>query len=310
MNDSPLGRFFGVVTRPRTWLNLLFHVLAFPLGLFYFVFLVTGLSVGLGLVIVWVGIPILLVVGGAWWLFGAFERLQARVLLGATVPDAPRSWENVEGIWGKVKAHFGNGATWKDLLYLLAKLAFGVVSFTLIVTLWALIAFLFAMPFAAAYDVAMFDWGNGQTFVPPIWLGVLGIPAAVLLFFAALHVMNGWGWVCARWAEVMFRVREAPAAPAGAARPAPLVYTAPQPPAVPPPPAPAVAPIPAPPPVTPPAPPAPAVAPIPAPAPVAASVQSPVASPAPPAAAPGPPETQRPDTSASPDAASPVTEEH
>ena len=34
MNVSPLGRFFGVVTRARTWLNLLFHVLAFPLGLF------------------------------------------------------------------------------------------------------------------------------------------------------------------------------------------------------------------------------------------------------------------------------------
>ena len=87
MNDTPLGRFFGVVTRPRTWLSLLFHILAFPLGLFYFVFLVTGLSVGLGLVVIWVGIPILLVVAGAWWLFGAFERIQARVLLGADRPE-------------------------------------------------------------------------------------------------------------------------------------------------------------------------------------------------------------------------------
>ena len=133
MNDSALVRFFGVVRRPRTWLGILFHWLAFPLGLFYFVFLVTGLSLGVGLVVVWVGIPILLVVAGAWWLFGAFERLQAKHLLGADVPPAPREWEKVDGVWAKLKAHFGSAATWKDLVYLLAKLPFGIVSTTLLV---------------------------------------------------------------------------------------------------------------------------------------------------------------------------------
>ncbi len=72
MNESSLKAFFGVVARPRTWLNILFQWLAFPLGLFYFICLVTGLSLGIGLVIIWVGIPILLIVTGSWWLFGAF----------------------------------------------------------------------------------------------------------------------------------------------------------------------------------------------------------------------------------------------
>jgi hypothetical protein len=226
MNDTPLGRFFGVVTRPRTWLNLLFQVLAFPLGLFYFIFLVTGLSVGLGLVIIWVGIPILLVVAGAWWLFGAFERLQARVLLGADVPDAPRSWEKADGIWGKVKAHFGNGSTWKDLLYLLAKLAFGVVSFTLVVTFAGMIGWFFFLPLAAVWHVGTIDFGSGA-WIPPAWLALLGIPAGVLMIFVSLHLLNAWGWVCARWAEVMFRM--APQAPVSSAPPAPLVSTSPQP---------------------------------------------------------------------------------
>ena len=228
MNDTPLGRFFGVVTRPRTWLNLLFQVLAFPLGLFYFVFLVTGLSVGLGLVIIWVGIPILLVVAGAWWLFGAFERFQARVLLGADVPEAPRMWETVDGVWGKVKAHFGSGATWKDLLYLLAKLAFGVVSFTLVVSLASIIAWLFALPFLSAWHVASVDVGSGSWY-PPLWLALLGVPAGVLMIFASLHVLNAWGWVCRRWAEVM--LRGGPQEALFAAPPAPLVSTSPQAPA-------------------------------------------------------------------------------
>ncbi len=214
MNDSALIRFFGVVRRPETWLGILFNWLAFPLGLFYFVFLVTGLSLGVGLVVVWVGIPILLVVAGAWWLFGAFERLQARYLLRADVPPAPREWEHVEGIWAKLKAHFGSAATWKDLVYLLAKLPFGIVSTTLLVTGAAMAFWFAAMPFFSVFDVPVI---NG-TWVPPLWFGLICLPLGVLVFFVALHVLNAWSWVCARWAEVMFR---GPAPGVAAPAPAP-----------------------------------------------------------------------------------------
>ena len=222
-----LGWFFGVVARPRTWLNLLFQVLAFPLGLFYFVFLVTGLSVGLGLEIIWVGIPILLVVAGAWWLFGAFERLQAKHLLGAAVSAPPRAWENVNGVWGKIKAHFGSASTWRDLLYLLAKLALGIVSFTLLVTLVGILFWLVAIPVAHYWDVHLISWGNGRAWTPPLWLAVLAIPGAILNVFLSLHIVNGWGWVCARWAELLFGQQEAPLRTAAVFPPAPLVATAP-----------------------------------------------------------------------------------
>ena len=156
---------------------MLFQGWRFPLGLFYFVFLVTGLSVGLGLVVIWVGIPILLVVAGAWWLFGAFERVQAKYLLGADVRPAPRAWETVNGVWGKIKAHFGSGATWKDLLYLLAKLPFGIVSFDAahdggrhpVLVLRA------ACRRHLAHRHLTTSSGGWH---PPLWLGLLGIPRA------------------------------------------------------------------------------------------------------------------------------------
>jgi len=222
-----LGWFFGVVARSRTWLNLLFQVVAFPLGLFYFVFLVTGLSVGLGLVIIWIGIPILLVVAGAWWLFGAFERLQAKHLLGAAVSPPPRLWETANGVWGKIKAHFGSGSTWKDLLYLLAKLPFGVVSFTLLVTLAAILFWLVAFPIAYYWDIHLISWGSGQGWTPPLWLAILAIPGAILSVFLSLHIVNGWGWVCARWAELLLGQQETPQGMATVVQPAPLVSTVP-----------------------------------------------------------------------------------
>jgi len=224
VDGSMLGRFFGVVARPRTWLNLLFQVLAFPLGLFYFTFLVTGLSVGLGLVIIWVGIPVLLVVAGAWWLFGAFERVQAKHLLGADVPSPPRAWEAVNGVWGKLKAHFGSAATWKDLFYLVAKLPMGIVSFALLVTLAGILAWLVAFPVASYWDIHLISWGNGEGWTPPLWLAILAVPGAILDVFLSLHIVNGWGWVCARWAELLFGAPPQLAAPAV---PAPPATTAP-----------------------------------------------------------------------------------
>jgi hypothetical protein len=202
LNESAFVRFVSVAARPRTWLGMLYHWLAFPLGLFYFVFLTTGLSVGVGLVVVWVGIPILLVVAGAWWLFGAFERWQARALLGADVPGSPREWERVDGVWAKLRAHFGSGSTWKDLLYLVVKLPLGIGSFTLLITLAGIVFWFLSVPVFAIADEPMV---NG-TWVPPLWFGLLCLPIGVLVFIVALHVLNAWGWVCARWAEVMFGV--------------------------------------------------------------------------------------------------------
>ena len=49
--------FFGVIAEPQSYINILYLLLAFPLGIAYFVFLVTGISVGAGLIIIWVVFP-------------------------------------------------------------------------------------------------------------------------------------------------------------------------------------------------------------------------------------------------------------
>jgi hypothetical protein len=74
MNSSndPFERFFGVILRGQTYLNALYVFLAFPLGLFYFIFLVTGLSLGVGLAILWIGLIILLAMIAGWVALAAF----------------------------------------------------------------------------------------------------------------------------------------------------------------------------------------------------------------------------------------------
>src|SRR6478736_1122150 len=78
MQISPVAEFFLAPFRLRTYANLLYLWLAFPLGLFYFVTLITGFSLGLGLLIVWVGLLVLLVMMLVVWALGGFERTLAQ----------------------------------------------------------------------------------------------------------------------------------------------------------------------------------------------------------------------------------------
>ena len=117
-------------------------------------------------------------------------------------PPVPRAWETVNGVWGKLKAHFGSGATWKDLLYLLAKLAFGIG----LLHAPRDVAVTYVGWFLACRSLPELRHSDHQRdgWVPPLWLALLGIPPASRDLLS-LHVLNAWGWVCARWAELMFR---------------------------------------------------------------------------------------------------------
>ena len=83
-------RFFRVMGCGQTYLNMLNLLAAFPLGVFYFAFLASGLSAGISLLIIWVGIPILLLVGAGWRALASFERLMPILLVKEGIPAMAR----------------------------------------------------------------------------------------------------------------------------------------------------------------------------------------------------------------------------
>src|SRR5437899_6921604 len=83
-----------IVRRRQSYMNMLYLLMAFPLGLLYFVLFIIGFSVGTGLAFIGVGLLILLaMLGGAWWL-GDFERELTMWWLGITI--APMRREQAE----------------------------------------------------------------------------------------------------------------------------------------------------------------------------------------------------------------------
>jgi hypothetical protein len=222
---SSLSRFFGVVVRPQSWLNLLYLGLSFPLGLFYFVFLIVCLSVGLSLVIVWVGIFILALTAACWWAFAAFERSLADGLLGTRLVPSPQPWRRAEGTWPRIKAHLGSSATWKDFTFLFVKFPLGLLSFVIVVTLGATAVSLIGAPFYYhfAHGTMSHDLTIGGWTINRLWQAMLALPLGLLLAVLSFHVFNG---LAAMWRAVAGGLLPPDTTPRPAAAPQPPVQPA------------------------------------------------------------------------------------
>ncbi len=222
---NALIKFFGVVGRGRTYGNILYLLLAFPLGIFYFILLVTGLSLSLPLIILWVGLFILLAVFLMWYALAAFERQMAVWLLGEDIPPMTRQDLSNKSLWQKFTATLANPVTWKGLVFLVAKFPIGIISFIVVVTLGSVSAGLLSAPF-------YYQFANPQItfFWNTVWV-INSLPEALFLslvgVFATLvsmHVFNGMAWLSAKFARVMLgsfsRMPLAPSSPSAPSTPA------------------------------------------------------------------------------------------
>ena len=64
---------YRLITTNQALLITLYLLLSFPLGLFYFIYLVCGISIGIGTLIIWIGVPITLLTVIGWRYLAAFR---------------------------------------------------------------------------------------------------------------------------------------------------------------------------------------------------------------------------------------------
>jgi hypothetical protein len=193
-----MEKFLRVIIEPRTYLNIIYLLASFPLGIFYFVFMLTGLLVGFALLVIWIGIPILLFMLAAWYGFILFEREQARYLLGAGIRPFSKTDDKESSIWNRFTRYLGNPVTWKGLAYLFIKFPFGIINFVVLVTLVSVSLVFIASPVLEFYDLWDVDFIRIR-----FWETWILAFAGVIIAFISLHLFNFMAEIQARFAEVM-----------------------------------------------------------------------------------------------------------
>ncbi|MFC4541193.1 sensor domain-containing protein [Halosolutus amylolyticus] len=210
--DRPLRWFVGVPFRLQTYRNLLYLALAFPLGVTYFVAIVAGVSMGIGLVVTLIGVPLLLATIVAATILAGFEAQLATVLLGtdAPLPEALRSEHPASlsggdgGLVDTVSALLTAPTTWTSLLLVLLKFGYGIAAFTALVTATTLVTALLLAPFVYADPAVHYTVGSVAIDTPPEAVAAAG--AGLLVGLVSLHLLNGLaivgGLLTARLLEV------------------------------------------------------------------------------------------------------------
>jgi signal transduction histidine kinase len=158
----------------------------FALATAWWVLLVTLLSVGLGMAVTLVGLPILAATMVIWTLIAETERHRARLFLGLEVP---RPYRPIEAgsllarvfaprvVWERVK----DPAVWRDLAYLLLVFfPLAIATFCAAVSAWALGLGLVAQPFTYWTGGGLELGGTTRIDTLPEALGCLVLGVAVL----------------------------------------------------------------------------------------------------------------------------------
>ncbi|MEW2621288.1 sensor domain-containing protein [Streptomyces sp. NPDC048106] len=122
----------------RTWRELGYVLLSLPVSVALFTWTVTMVSLGAGLLVTFLGVPVLATALAGCRGFGALERARARALLGVDVPGPEPLRVRKPGALAWMGAVLKSGASWRSLLYTLVQLPWAVFTFTVTVTFWSL----------------------------------------------------------------------------------------------------------------------------------------------------------------------------
>lgn len=140
-----LRRTFAPYAQRRVWLESAYLLLDLPIGIGLFTIAITLLSLGAGLAVTLVGLPLLAatVVGGR--AVAGVERVRIRTLLDEELaPHAPIVWQ--PGLWARAKQMITDRPGWQGLLYSLLMLPWGIFTFTIVVVLWSVAFSMASLP--------------------------------------------------------------------------------------------------------------------------------------------------------------------
>ncbi|MEV5316195.1 sensor domain-containing protein [Streptomyces sp. NPDC052687] len=121
---------------PRAWREFAYVLLGLPIGVLLFVYAVTMLSLGAGLLVTFLGVPVLAAGLAGCRGLGALERTRARALLGMRVADPEPLRARKSGLWAWMGAVLKSGTSWRHLLYAVLHFPWAVFSFAVAVSFW------------------------------------------------------------------------------------------------------------------------------------------------------------------------------
>lgn len=200
---SPVGRFLGVLAEPRSYGALFFMLLSLPLGVLYFTWAVTGLSLSVGLGILIFGFLFFLFFMSTVRAVALVECRIVEALLGERMPRRPPVVVP-SGRWiDRVKFWVTDRRTWLTILYMVLRLPLGVVYFTVTAVFLVFALGLLVAPIAQLFLSVPIIHVLGSEYYLPLWFLPLLWLGGALDLLVMMHLARAVGRWHAKMAKAM-----------------------------------------------------------------------------------------------------------
>ncbi len=200
---SAFSRFFGIFADPRAWGALMYMLFALVTGIVYFTWTVTGISTGLGMIFLIIGIPIIILFLYSIKGIAFIEGRIVEALLGERMPRRSRYTNTNVTIWERIKNLLKDRTTWIGMLYMVIQLPLGIFYFTFVTTLIATSIGLIFAPIAQLLFNANMIHIDGYWYGPPDWTLPLITIGGMLLLTVVMHISKAIGKLHGKWAKLM-----------------------------------------------------------------------------------------------------------
>jgi signal transduction histidine kinase len=187
--SSASGRVLIRPVRASTWRELAYLLLGGPASIVAFVVFVTGVSVGLGMLVTLVGIPILFATAYAFRGISWLERRRAALVLRSRIDEGYRQPPR-PGVLQRAKTVALDPQTWKDAGWMIVLSVVGFASWIVALVAWSISLWALTLPlYWWALPDGSIEVGNGHE-VQKWWeIAVIAVIGAVLVVGAT--------WLCA-----------------------------------------------------------------------------------------------------------------
>jgi uncharacterized membrane protein len=200
---SPLGSFFGVYTDARAWGALLYMLIAFVTGVFYFTWAVTGLSLSVSFALFIFGLPFALLFFLSVRGLALLEGRLVEGLLGVRMPRRPLFTQTNLKWLDRLKELATDRHTWFSILYMFIQFILGTIYFVLFVTVLSFSLSFIAIPVLQEWWGMGAIYNNGIRYFFPTWSYPLLIFGGILLWTIFMNLARGVGQLHGRMAKSM-----------------------------------------------------------------------------------------------------------
>ncbi|MBU0529821.1 sensor domain-containing protein [bacterium] len=202
-NKSWILRFFGIFTDAGAWSSLIYMIFALVTGIIYFTWAVTGISIGVSMIILIIGVPIIILFLYSVRGIAFIEGRIVEALLGERMPRRSRFTDKNVKLWDRIKNLFTDRRTWTGILYLILQLPIGIIYFTIMTVLIALsIASIFAPIAEIIWQIPIVQTGNIEYVIPVVLLPLITV-LGFLLLTITMHLAKFVGKIHGKYAKIL-----------------------------------------------------------------------------------------------------------